>query len=559
MTTVYNFEAFVPSASANAHGSTPLYGLAQSHDDNLYGTTLTGGPNGAGTIFKITPDGALTNLSDGGGGPLIQGVDGNLYGVRGSGSSDYNSTVFRLSPAGESTVLYKGTDFAGLDGNLIEGTDGSFYGTTARYGTYGGGTVFTVTPAGALTILHNFMDSEGVYPSARLTQGKDGNFYGTTSLRGTYTTLPGYGPVTASGTVFRITPAGELTVLHAFEPLVANGRNDDGGALSADLVLGEDGNFYSTTQQGGANGTGTIFRITPDGMLTTLYSFSEGGGGQFSGLCEARDGRLYGFTENGGANGQGMLFDVTPDGTLNVLYSFDGSDGSFPTGSLVQGNDGNFYGTTLYGGLYGGGTVYKLAVTALVPRITSSVTANGSIGVPFSYQIVADAAPTNYSATGLPAGLVVNPATGLISGVPTTLGTFTVTLSAGNAQGTGTATLTLTVAPVLPTVTLMATMPQVTVGSGEIGRFALALSKAQDHDVTVQVEIKGNASAGTDYTAIQDPVTIKAGKTTKIIKIRPLATESQGPGKRTVTLLLQPGDGYTVGTTGKVKVKISTP
>jgi uncharacterized repeat protein (TIGR03803 family) len=234
---------------------------------------------------------------------------------------------------------------------LVQGSDGNFYGTTQVGGTNGSGTVFKITPSGALTTLHSFDGADGSNPAAVLMQASDGNLYGTTEAGGANGNY---------GTVFKITPAGTLTTLHSF-------GGADGWEPAAGLVQASDGNFYGTTYIGGANGNyGTVFKITPTGTLTTLYSFCSQSGcadGALprAGLVQASDGDFYGTTAFGGANYyEGTVFKITPNGTLTTLHSFDGADGGDPN-ALVQASDGNFYGTTVLGGANGdNGTVFRL-------------------------------------------------------------------------------------------------------------------------------------------------------------------------------------------------------
>jgi len=166
------------------------------------------------------------------------------------------------------------------------------------------------------------------------------------------------GGANGAGTVFKVTPAGRLTTLYNF--CYQGYPCSDGGDPYAGLIQATDGNFYGTTLGGGASGDGTVFKITPSGTLTTLYNFGGADGAvPYGGLIQATDGNFYGTTSGGGASGDGSVFKITPSGTLTTLHSFADSDGASPDG-LVQATDGNFYGTTYGGGAYGDGTVFRL-------------------------------------------------------------------------------------------------------------------------------------------------------------------------------------------------------
>jgi uncharacterized repeat protein (TIGR03803 family) len=263
----------------------------------------------------------------------------------------------------------------------VQGTDGSFYGTTYQGGTklykcggvYGCGTVFKITPNGALTTLHSFNGMDGESPYAGLVQGSDANFYGTTSTGG----ANGNG-----GTIFEITPGGMLTTLYNFCSLIVNGVCTDGGDPRGSLVLGTDGNFYGTTAGGGAHSAGTVFAITPSGMFTTLHSFDFSDGDiPYAGLVQGSDGGFYGTTYQGGATGanDGTIFTITPGGVLTTVYAFDGTDGRLPEAALVQGSDGNFYGTTLSGGTSSRspGTVFEITPSGALTSLESFDEADG--------------------------------------------------------------------------------------------------------------------------------------------------------------------------------------
>src|SRR5262249_29249133 len=161
-----------------------------------------------------------------------------------------------------------------------------------------------------------------------------------------------------AGTIFSVTPEGKLTTLYSF---CAESNCTDGEApLLNSLVQGSNGNFYGTTPTGGAHGFGTVFEITPKGKLTTLHSF-DGNDGQvpYAGLVRGSNGHFYGTTYSGGAYSVGTIFEITPKGKLKTLHSFAGIDGGAPFAGLVEGSNGNFYGTTYSGeaSVYGyGGT-----------------------------------------------------------------------------------------------------------------------------------------------------------------------------------------------------------
>ena len=173
-----------------------------------------------------------------------------------------------------------------------------------------------------------------------------------------------------NGTVYQITPAGVLTTLYSFSAT-------DGSDPVAGLVQGSDGNFYGTTAEGGASDYGTVFRITSTGALTTLYSFGGGndGGSPEAALAQGGDGNFYGTTFGEGANGDGTVLQITPAGVMTPLHSFIGSDGADPTAALTLDGHGNFYGTTFGDGTTNDGTIFELVVR---PAFFNGETALGS-------------------------------------------------------------------------------------------------------------------------------------------------------------------------------------
>ena len=344
-------------------GRAPFAGLVQGSDGSFYGTTVAGGSNNSGVVYKVTSSGTETvlysfgNSSDGDfpTDALVQGSDGNFYGTTTNGGSRNAGTVFRITPSGTENVLYSfGTnpnDGALPFGALLQGSDGNFYGTTNGGGSQNKGTVFKITLSGAETVLYNFgtNPNDGFYPMSTLVQGSDGNFYGMTQSGGSQ----------FAGTVFKVTPLGEETVLYSF------GTNpDDGDTPLAALIQGSDGNFYGTTYGGGNGGNGTVFKITPAGIETVLHRFGANpDDGAFpTGLVLGSDEKFYGTTAYGGTESWGTVFKITPDGTESVLYNFgaNSNDGEVPNFKLIQGSDGNFYGTTSEGGSQFKGTIFKI-------------------------------------------------------------------------------------------------------------------------------------------------------------------------------------------------------
>lgn len=334
-------------------------------DGNFYGTTTYGGTNGGnGTIYRMSPNGAISNLHSFGGGndgahpycTLVQGTDGNLYGTCYGGGADGLGTVFKMTTNGTFTTLYSftgGSDSANPAAGLIQCSDGNFYGTASGSSDYSNssdyGDIFHVTPDGTFSILYSFNnDGDGANPHCALVQGTDGNLYGTCSGRG----------YLGAGTVFQVTTNGALTTLYTFTDL------GDGYSPEAGLIQGKDGNFYGTSSgfdDGGYYNYGAVFSITTNGTFTTLYSFTDGsdGGDPYGPLLQSTDGTLYGTTEEGGSNGLGTIFNIpTNGGTLTTIHTFSGgTDGANPVGVLIQAGNNSLLGTTAYGNTNGAGTI----------------------------------------------------------------------------------------------------------------------------------------------------------------------------------------------------------
>jgi len=399
-TTLFSFDV--------TDGKTPYAGLVQAINGDLYGTTYAGGANNAGTVFKITPSGTLTTL---------------------------------YSFCAQSGCTDGGSPLAGL----VQAPNGDFYGTTGTGGNtncFGGGcgTVFKITPTGMLTTLYSFCAQsgcmDGANPYAGLVQATNGDFYGTTCGSGPTCDGGGSGP----GTVFKITPSGTLTTLYSF---CSQTGCTDGEYPIAGLVQATNGDLYGTTWGGGANDLGTIFKITPSGTLTTLYAFCAqsgctDGGNPGAGLVQATNRDLYGTTEELGANGTGTVFKITPSGTFTTLYSFCSqggfpvcTDGANPFAGLVQDTNGDFYGTTYAGGASGWGTVFSLSV-GLGPFVETQ-TASGKVGAVVEILGTALARATSVSFNGAAAGFTVVAPSLIAARVPpgATTGTVQVVTPSG--------------------------------------------------------------------------------------------------------------------------------
>jgi uncharacterized repeat protein (TIGR03803 family) len=365
---------------------------------------------------------------------LIQATNGNLYGTTQVGGATTNGlvgTAFTVTLSGTLTTLHV---FGGQQGKhpeaaLVQASNGELYGTTsgAQSGPGAMGTVFKMTLSGAATTLHSFDGTDGCNPSnGALVQATNGNLYGTTGACG----------ANGFGTVFEITPSGTLTTLYNF---CSQSGCADGGHAYTGLIQATDGNFYGTTQYGGAYSNGTVFEITPSGV-TTLYSFCSQSGCQDglapSGLIQATNGNFYGTTQEGGANNRGTVFEITPTGALTTLYSFCSQsgcpDGDAPDAGLVQNTNGTLYGTTaLGGGATFDGTVFSLSM-GLGPFV-KTVTTAGKVG---SKVIILGnnlAGTTSVAFNGTSATLLKVTASAIETSVPTgaTTGTVTVTTASG--------------------------------------------------------------------------------------------------------------------------------
>lgn len=407
------------------NGSLIINPLTLGNDGNFYGTTR--GDQVAlypSTIFRMSPDGTLSNLvtlaitffndTDSFPSALCVGADGNFYGTTQFSSTPSDSgAVFVLTPSGARSNLASFNGFNGYSpSGIIQGADGSFYGCTdgggpdyQTNGNYGHGTIFHLLADGTLTNLWFADGTTNNFPLGPLVQASDACLYGMTTRLGNGSNR---------GKIFKISTNG------VFQTLVSlNGTNGD--LPQAGLTLGIDGNLYGTTMFGGDYFSGIFFRVSTNGTYKILVDF-DGTNAYWpnSRLLQASDGNFYGGTQYGGTNGgNGTIFRVTPEGSLTVLYSFSGpSHGFGPITELIQGSDGNFYGGSTFGGPYGRGSVFRLTVpSANLPRLFSSFDTSGMLKLSWiplprrTYQLQYSDSPTstNWTNFGSPISATNSP------------------------------------------------------------------------------------------------------------------------------------------------------
>lgn len=344
----------MPSASLLAHP-----------DGHLYGTSYAGGKHQAGTIFRVAPDGRVTVLHHFSGpdgkhpqlAALLLARDGHLVGTTVEGGAYGHGTAFKMNPDGQLKLLHafgRGNEGRSPAGALVEGADGQFYGVTtyAKGDTVvAHGTVFRMSAHGKVTTLHEFTPDclLGCRPTG-LVDGGDGHLYGTTLAGGPRD----------MGTVYRLSLAGELVQVHAFDPAT------EGAWPRAALTRDADGELYGVTSTLGPHGHGTVFRVSRDGAIGVLTVLTERRGHPVpSPLLAASDGGLYLATLDGGGHGQGAVVRVDKGGGDEIVHSFRLGQQAHPwAGGLVQAGDGALVGTTQFGLRKRGrfGTVYRISL-----------------------------------------------------------------------------------------------------------------------------------------------------------------------------------------------------
>jgi uncharacterized repeat protein (TIGR03803 family) len=331
-------------------------------DGQYYGVASDGGPSSEGMVYRLNADGSTTTLhvfdrATGGdpGRGLTLGSDGQFYGTTTEGGPFYQGVIYRMGADGTYTVLHAFDDTPGggrhPNSRLVEGPDGNFYGTTVGGGEHhGNGTFFRMTPSGQVTVLHSFHDHSEYepYTSSDFCLGPDGHFYAL-----------------GRSAAFRVALDGTTTEWRRFD------ADRHGFAGWAGLILGSDGYLYGAMSEGGPRQGGTVFRLSLDGELKILHAFPGPGDPAYAGeayhpygpLMQASDGTLYGTVAYGGKWEKGGVYRVAPGRGFRRLVDFAGGsygDTDWPTGALVEGPDGLLLGTGLNGGADHAGTIYAL-------------------------------------------------------------------------------------------------------------------------------------------------------------------------------------------------------
>jgi uncharacterized repeat protein (TIGR03803 family) len=335
----------------------------QGRDGRLYGMAWEGGAFGYGTLWVESPSGdsgsVLYNFDGPTGknpmGGLLLGTDGNFYGVATSGGNNDYGVLFRLGSDGTYSVIHYfagGNDGCWPEAGLIEASDGNLYGTTLGCTA---GNVYRYTQHNSFSTIFKLTTNEGHYPYAPVMQASDGNLWGTA----------GGGGAQQCGSIFKISLSG--TFLHSVSFQCSSNSRPYAGVIQA-----ADGNLYGTTSGGGL-GYGTVFKVTTNGVLSTVYEFQGRGAGYdlaspYGGIMQASDGKLYGTSEIGGHNAQGGIYSIDA-GVYSKIYDFDGNPHiDYVFTGLVQHSNGKLYSVSQDGGSHSDGSLFSVDV-GLAPGI----------------------------------------------------------------------------------------------------------------------------------------------------------------------------------------------
>ena len=414
VTTLYSFP--------KKGGHTQDLALIQGRDGQLYGTTVAGGTDGEGTVFKISTLGvvrAVYSFDSIHGAIPVGGLslasDGSFYGATTAGGigTPPRGVIFKVSPSGSEEVLVNLDDSTGVAIiPPVEATDGNLYGDTDGTGgrTSVGG-LFKLTGGGVFRTLYTFDGLLGSYPEGKLVQAMNNRLYGVADSGGAY----------GCGSIFEFALNSLPISAYDFDCVTAN--NPVGG-----LILANDGNFYGTTDAGGTHGLGVIYRFDQSGVFTVLYNFGDTAFDSFThaALVQATDGNLYGTIPSGGVYGNGTLFQITLQGVYTRISDFSVNGPQYANSGLMQHTNGAIYGESQDGGAGSTGTIYRLDmglgpfVAFVIPTGkvgksaqilgqgltgTTSVTFNGVEAA--SFKVVSDTYMTAVVPAGATTGAVV--------------------------------------------------------------------------------------------------------------------------------------------------------
>lgn len=335
-------------------GGEPIAQVTLGGSGNIFGDTLMGGANSEGTIFELAADGTESLLHSFGGagdgiqpeGAVIFDANGNMYGTTSKGGASGNGTIWEVAANGTYSLLHS---FASSEASLVTGRlaadgQGNLYSAAEQGGANGDGSVFEYSAGGRLIVLHSFDGADGQNPEFSLVMDKSGNLYGVTGAGGT----------SNAGTVFKITSSGKFTSLYSFT------GGSDGDMPYGGLAIDKKGNLYGSTLAGGSDNNGTVFKVSPDGALTTLYRFTDGAAGSApEGDILLVGKTLYGMARNAGADNDGGVYEVTLAGKEKLLLAFNKKKGYGYSGGVVASGN-TLYGTAPLGGASRNGTLFTL-------------------------------------------------------------------------------------------------------------------------------------------------------------------------------------------------------
>jgi uncharacterized repeat protein (TIGR03803 family) len=413
-------------SGAAEEGRTPYAKLLQASDGNLYGTTYIGGAEARGTVFRVSLTGTF-------------------------------ATVYSFKAAKTEAIL----PYAGL----VEAGDGNLYGTTLRGGAGDKGTVFRISLSGTFAVVHSFNGSDGENPEGTLINAPNGDLIGTTLSGGT----------SGRGTIFRVSTAGTLTSLFSFPALGAFSSagvavNTEGANPRAGLLLAADGNFYGTAYQGGASGYGTVFRMTPAGAVSVVHAFtgpSMGGAFPLAPVTQDTSGDLFGTTERGGPVNSGTAWRINASNQFQLLHGYLGAafDGQ-TTHTALTSLGGFLYGMGYSDAASGAGAIFKLDLG------TGGVLPVQFAAAPDSMQVGATAnltwaSPTASSCTTSGAWTNTVATSGTLAVTPTNAGIYSYVLTCTDAAAV--------VRNAFATVTVNAPVAQPVDGGGGGGAISPAL------------------------------------------------------------------------------------